>query len=322
MPQAQPATPLPPHLDSTEKLLRKSFTNILKKAPRKLRRIMKVLAAMLLFGLLSTGAPGVQLGGPALHATKRRLGEARKTSGSVGGTVVRTRRPPVVRKTGGRPNGRTNGGNGSGGQCLIRDENDCSENFKCIAEDLFSSPRCRSLNGQDHEPGLDCSTLGDNDGDSCAKGSMCVEDICRPICKNSTPGPECAPKTVCHIYEGGTPLCESLCDPFVPSECVGETYCTTSGDVPIGQFTCAHKMKPQLGLGGHECTETSDCMQGFGCIEKDVMPIGYCDSGGQSGCCSSFATSVSECPSGFSWSIRLFNSMAEPTYKFLRICAI
>lgn len=273
------------------------------------------LAALLLLLTHAHCARVLSLG-TATPPTKPPPTRAPKTRGII--LKVHTSRTPARgrKKLVKTPSG---GGGVNGAQCDIWAQ-DCPSSYKCIAESLTKMPRCRPLSDNPDQVGDLCSTLGQNDGDSCDKDGMCVDGVCRELCSGSPNGPSCsAIKDLCHSYASGTPLCEERCDPLLLT-CSANTYCSTDAGVPYGQFTCRHATVDNLGIGGAGCTITPDCHQGFACIAMNQMPQGYCQVNGLAACCAPLVENVNQCPAGFSFTTHDFYQNPPPGLEYLEVC--
>lgn len=195
---------------------------------------------------------------------------------------------------------KTPGPNPNGAFCNIFTQ-DCPSGYKCVSEDLSSTPRCRSLDNNPDSVGDPCSSKGNNDGDTCDEEGMCIDGVCRPLCTGNENAPSCPNLggDICHRYSGGPPLCEEKCDPIIYASCNGggDRYCTTDSGLS-GRFTCMHETGDILGLQGDSCVETSQCNQGFYCLSKGKLPAGFCDNNAALKCCTPLVEDAGDCPSG------------------------
>lgn len=174
----------------------------------------------------------------------------------------------------------------NGAQCSIWAQ-DCPNNYKCVAESLDKIPKCRAFDNSPDQVGDECSSKGNNDGDTCDKDGMCINGVCRPLCQGNAGNPQCPSSSyICHLYAKGTPLCEKKCDPLVHGSCnQADTYCSLDSGSPDQRFSCMHENGDILGMNGVSCTETSQCRQGFVCVSKGNLPNGFCHNNASLKCC-------------------------------------
>lgn len=211
------------------------------------------------------------------------------------------------------------GGSGNGSQCDIWAQ-DCSEGFKCVAEDVHGEARCRPLSNNPDQVGDPCSDLGVNDGDSCDVDGMCINGICKQVCGGSANSPTCGSLSqLCHIYEEGVPVCEEECDPLLYASCeAGETCATGFSSLEV--FSCVPTEGP-LGTSGDACADITQCAQGHACLPADVLPFGFCD-GNASQCCSQLCDLDENYDCGGSMSCLPFYQSPPPGLEHVGVCAI
>lgn len=180
----------------------------------------------------------------------------------------------------------SSGGASQGNECSWGDG--CGSG-KCTVENIEQAqPRCRSIWDNPDVIGDPCETGGDNDGDSCEEGALCVNNVCIEICQAN----RCSQTHVadtCYTYPSGAPLCTTECNPLL-NNCWDGWQCVNDVPIPTNRFICAADTNSIDNSFGGACSTSIMCQPGFACMNALAVGFDFCD-GNLTECCTALCDS-------------------------------